>query len=62
MCNYVTYGSYMKQGASYQLPIQMHGGWSFEGVMTSLTNPFEAFLCVCNETSSDVNEVNINVV
>ncbi len=30
--------------------------------MASLTNPFETYLCVCNETSSDVNYVNINVV
>jgi hypothetical protein len=30
--------------------------------MASLTNPFETYLCVCNETSSDVNQVNISVV
>jgi hypothetical protein len=36
--------------------------WSFEGVMASLINPFESFLCVCNETSSDVNQVSISIV
>jgi hypothetical protein len=30
--------------------------------MASLINPFETFLCVCNETSSDVNQVNSSVV